>query len=230
MATVRIPLGPIRPNPIVASQQPNGTRAVLRLAEAIRRGNDRIRHRVDLTLAPVEVNYQRLALNYGEIERPGEKPLLVIRGDQLKQISFEAIIVANRKQGLVSCEDKLQTLQALAKTNADCVFVYGGTSTSKRWRITDLSISSVTRSPRTDQITQAKVQITLTEATPKRQIVPGMITIRIPPEERGNTASSESQQEADSSSDSGSDGDPSNGENDDGEACSAGDRNLGRCE
>lgn len=204
MVSFRIPLGEVRSGHGNVSRQARvESRAVLRLAEKIKYRGDKTNFKVNLTLAPVEINYQKLSLAYGEVERPGDKPLLLVRGDQLRQVSFEAIIVSDSKPGLTSCESKLHKIELMAKINADCVFVYGGTSTTRRWRITEFSYSSLKRHPRSDEITQAKAQITLSESTPQRRIVPGMITIKIPDEPRNNTASNDSQGNANDAASSG---------------------------
>lgn len=135
---------------------------------------------------PVEVNYEGWPADYGELERPGRKPLLQYKGGRLRKVSFDATFVTRGTDA--SIEDVLQDLADLAASDVDVRLKLDGLVESTVWRITDLTFASRRRSE-VNAVTQATVSITLTEATKPTTVVPGMQTIKDVPQSSNRTSS-----------------------------------------
>jgi hypothetical protein len=137
---------------------------------------------VDVTytfaISPNEINLQRLGIAYGELERPGRKPLLQSRNEQLRQLSATVMVTANGDDKFYgSCQLQIDGLIALANIDADVFVHYPGVPQVMAWRITDLSIRTVRRDDM-NNVTIAEAEITFTEATSPQTVVPGMKTIK----------------------------------------------------
>lgn len=137
---------------------------------------------VDVTytfaISPNEVNLQRLAIAYGELDRPGRKPLLQSRNEQLRQMSATVMVTAHGDDKFyTSCQAQIDGLIALANIDADVFVYYPGVPQTMAWRITDLSVRTVRRD-NMNNVTIAEAEITFTEATSPQAVVPGMVTIK----------------------------------------------------
>lgn len=128
-------------------------------------------------VSPNEVNLQRLGVVYSELERPGRKPLLQARAGQLRQVSATVMIVSNRNRYFGNAQLQIDGLIALSEIDADLYVFYPGIPTDLTWRITNLGIRSVRRSP-DNEITIAEAEITLTESVTPKAAVPGMQVIK----------------------------------------------------
>lgn len=140
-------------------------------------------------ISPNEINLQRIGLVYGELERPGRKPLLQARNAQLKQLSATVLIVAHgERRFFVSAQDQIDGLMALSEIDADVIIVYPGVPEKMTWRITDLSIRTVRRDTR-NRVTIAEAEITFTESIRWDPVVPGMALLKDVPSARTNPSS-----------------------------------------
>lgn len=137
-------------------------------------------------VAPNEVNLQRLSLAYGELERPGRKPLLQPQSEQLYQISATFIIAARGiDKYFNSCQAQVDGLVALSQIDTDVSISYPGVPATSTWRITDLSIRTVRRNTM-NEVTIAEAEITFTESIPSAAVVPGMLVIKDIPAPRSS--------------------------------------------
>lgn len=126
--------------------------------------------------APVEVSYSALSRQYTEIARPGDWPLIDSVGPQLMKVQLEFRVADPASNGLLSIEDRLDTLRLMALFPGPCqvsnmdgylsrpiapTITYEGLKLAF-FRITDLGIT-VKRRDRDNRATQADVQMTLSE-------------------------------------------------------------------
>lgn len=134
-----------------------------------------------LPLAPLESEHDDLALAYVTIPRPGLKPYLEWQGKNLRQVSFQAVIVNGERLG-DSCEEQLDVLARMASADIDVEFLNYGRLVSEgeadrpaRWRITDMSVRVMTRKFGTNEATRAEMRVTLSEASSVPLLgIPGM--------------------------------------------------------
>ena len=129
-------------------------------------------------VSPNEVNLQRLALQYNELDRPGIKPMLQSRNPQLQQMTVTAIVSAHGDDKYFeTCQPQIDGLLALVGMDVDLVIAYPGVPATMTWRITDLSLRTMRRNDM-NEITIAEANITFTEATQLPAVVPGMPVIK----------------------------------------------------
>lgn len=138
-------------------------------------------------VSPNEISLQRLTLAYGELERPGRKPLLQPRGAQLQQVSGTVLITA-RGDGkfFSSCQAQIDGLVTLSQINSNILISYPGVPATTVWRISDLSIRTVRRNE-DNEVTIGEADITFTEAVVVAAVVPGMPVIKDVPASRTPT-------------------------------------------
>lgn len=136
----------------------------------------------EFEVSPNEVNLQRLTLTYAELERPGRKPLLQAKAKQLQQVSFTALVTSTGVDRFFSsCQDRIDLLLLLARSDSDITISYPGVPADIVWRMSDLTLKVVRRNS-SNEITIAEVDMTFTETTSPQAVVPGMPLIKdIPP-------------------------------------------------
>jgi hypothetical protein len=117
--------------------------------------------------APREVDYGGYEASYNEILRPDRKPILARAGNSLRTITMSIFVGSTNIEE--SFDQDLATLEKLAESRVPILIEYDP-RTYGRWRITTLTYSSVERSPDSDEITRANVDITFTEITGKTDV------------------------------------------------------------
>lgn len=118
---------------------------------------------LDIDIAPREIEYGGLPLDWSEAERSGERPLLLHKSIPLRTMSF-SFMLTDKIDMQRPQTNKFADLQELARTFERLMVRFSPTEQGL-WRITDLSISSELRTAATDEIARATVSITLTEAS-----------------------------------------------------------------
>lgn len=113
--------------------------------------------------APSIIDYGGLESDWVTADRPGDYPLLLLKGRKLKTIAF-SFLLADARQMHTSQRTSVELLQQLADTR-ERVMVRYGPQEAGLWRITDVSVSSMTRHPDTSEITRATCSVTLTRAS-----------------------------------------------------------------
>lgn len=116
-----------------------------------------------LDLAPREIEYGGLAMDWATAERTGDRPLLMHKSIPLKTLGF-SFTMTDKRDLYAAQTVKAATVTTLGRTFERIMVRYSGHEQGL-WRITDLKLSSVLRSPETNEITRATVSITLTEAS-----------------------------------------------------------------
>lgn len=130
--------------------------------------------------SPLQMRFERRAIQYNEIERPGRKPLLEAKQYQLRQVSFDAVLVdrADPINGYVG--EPMGALSAIAREDTDLRFSYDASVKSIVWRLSELSFE-VARRNNANQPSLVVASITLTETSKiLNKVVPGMDRIAIP--------------------------------------------------
>jgi LysM repeat protein len=121
------------------------------------------RVRVEVPLAPREIEYGGLPLDWASAERSGTTPLLLLKGASLRTMQF-SFLITDKVDLYAPQTARIAAIQALARSTERVLVRYSG-SEQGLWRITDLSLSSELRDPVRNEITRATVSITLTEAS-----------------------------------------------------------------
>lgn len=118
---------------------------------------------LDIDIAPREIEYGGLELDWSQAERSGERPLLLHKSIPLKTMSF-SFMMTDRRDMLRPQTSKIADLQELART-FERVMVRFSPTEQGLWRITECKISSELRTADTDEVARATVSLTLTEAS-----------------------------------------------------------------
>lgn len=113
--------------------------------------------------APQVIDYGGLEADWVTADRPGDAPLLLLKGRKLKTISFSFLLADARKLH-TSQRRSIELLQQLADTR-ERVMVRYGPQEAGLWRITDVSVTSEMRHPDTNDITRATCSVTFTRAS-----------------------------------------------------------------
>lgn len=129
--------------------------------------------------APVETSYESLSSEYEEIKRPTDYSYIARRGPQLARVSFEFRVAHRPTHGYVPIIGDLEILRAMALADVPVAlvgmgeFLLGAESRSQAlqtgvrnqslFRIMEMGITVVRRSPETNEPTQADCRITLIE-------------------------------------------------------------------
>ena len=111
---------------------------------------------------PQDLDHSNLAGKSVEIQRPGRKPLLFHENQQLRTVSFKAVVADKASGGTLSIEDTLDKLETLAATAVPCSFIYGLTALSYTVAITKLSFEVTYRNSSGEPL-RAEVDVQLTE-------------------------------------------------------------------
>lgn len=112
--------------------------------------------------APREIEYGGWAQEWTELERSGNTPLLLRKGQALETLRF-TVLIANPDAG-VDMSNELLAVKNLARTRERVLVRYSGLEAGL-WRITEVSASSTRRHPTTNAVTAATVSFTLTQAS-----------------------------------------------------------------
>ncbi|MBC8090498.1 MAG: LysM peptidoglycan-binding domain-containing protein [Pseudonocardia sp.] len=116
-----------------------------------------------IPLAPREIEYGGLPLDWSPAERSGTKPLLLFKGMALATLSF-SFLLTDKVDLYAPQTSQVATIKDIGRTQERIFVRYSGAEQGL-WRITDLSVSSQLRDPVDNEITRAMVSITLTEAS-----------------------------------------------------------------
>lgn len=113
--------------------------------------------------APQVIDYGGLESDWVTADRPGDVPLLLLKGRKLKTLAF-SFLLADVRQLHASQGRSLELLQQLTDTR-ERVLVRYGPQEAGLWRITDVSVASEMRHPATNEVTRAVCSLTLTRAS-----------------------------------------------------------------
>lgn len=125
--------------------------------------------RLTLPLAPAEMTHAGLARTYEQLDRVGRRPVLE-RGELgLRTYTFSLSVVRRDPYTRTINTDLpvtalLRRLQYLARTGERLRWVNFGTIEQGTFRMTNLSLTPIRRSPSTREITVATAEVELTEA------------------------------------------------------------------
>lgn len=148
MAVVQVTL-------IAAHRQHGHKHAVIRCGD----------RRVVLPVTNPTVEHSNFALDWQQVPRPDDRPLLGDNGRQLHVAKLNATVAA--KDG-ASVESTLVDLLNISRDPTNFAAVkHWGYLEAGPWRLTDITITSQMRKFGTNQITRAQVALTLTEAVPE---------------------------------------------------------------
>ncbi len=111
---------------------------------------------------PQNVDHATLEGVTASISRPGRKPLLVHENEQLRTVSFDAVLADKASGGTRPITDIIDNLETLAATSLPCSFIYGLTSLSYNVVITRLNINVSYRNGAGEPL-RAEASIQLTE-------------------------------------------------------------------
>ena len=124
-------------------------------------------HRLVFALAPV-LTYDGIAQRNSSYDRVGRKPVLSMLGQNIRTLSFTAMLVGRDGGGQidphVSIEGDLHVLRDMARQGIRVAFENAGPSSVFWYRITALSITDVRRQFASNHITQAEAAVTLSES------------------------------------------------------------------
>lgn len=150
--------------------------------ESVGSGEKTTIDRYVFNLRPNNVSYSNIGVNWTEIDRVNDVPLVDYRSNKLMKISFEFVVESHSTISSLyeSCEERLQQLQRMANrqdlvifSNFDSLFrdvnVLSPTEIKYReWAIVEMSINSIQRVPagvdsEFGAITRATVNMTVQE-------------------------------------------------------------------
>jgi LysM repeat protein len=118
---------------------------------------------LSLPFAPREIDYGNFESDWAVAERPADTPLLLLKQRRLKTMAFSFLltdpIVIHASQ-----RTPLEALQTLCDTS-ERILVRYGPQEAGLWRITEAGATSQMRDPVTNEVTRARVSITLTRAS-----------------------------------------------------------------
>lgn len=129
---------------------------------------------IDVPYAPLEVDHSDLGGAYNYINRPGLPDATIFDAAKVPKMSFSLLVtdkltaVATGIQTfapiVTTAISVIQTLSKYSREGTRVRITYGVLE-SGLWYIDSMSVSSITRDPRSDEITQATVDLSLTRAS-----------------------------------------------------------------
>lgn len=114
-------------------------------------------------VAPQEIDYDGLAMDWAEADRSGNTPLLLHKGMPLYSIGFSFMLV-DKIDFQSPQTSKVNLLRQMARSFERFLVAYSSTEQGL-WRIKELKIKSVYRTEDSDEISRATVDITLVQAS-----------------------------------------------------------------
>ena len=118
---------------------------------------------VEFPFGPQNMSHDKSEARFREIARPGKKPLLAIENQQLRTVSFNAVIADKASGGVLPVQDILDDIETIAANGHKCKLVYANTGLSYFVKITKYSFEIQYRN--TDgEPTRVSAQFQLTEA------------------------------------------------------------------
>lgn len=112
--------------------------------------------------APREIEYGGWAQEWTQVERSGNKPLLLRKGEALDTMRFSALLAD--RDPMYSQAEALTMLKLLCKRRERMLVRYAGTEAGL-WRITNVTVTSEQRHPDTNEVTRAVVSLEFTAAS-----------------------------------------------------------------
>lgn len=125
---------------------------------------------VTFPFGPQQLDYDGLGLEYSTVDRPGTQPLLQATMRKLREVSFDVVIADEPSGGKLTIQPILDTIEAIASENDDCLFTYGVITLPFRVRLTDFSYKALWRDL-DGNIIQAECEFKFTERTLLEQSV-----------------------------------------------------------
>ena len=123
---------------------------------------------VEFPFGPQNMSHDKSEARFREIARPGKKPLLAIENQQLRTVSFNAVIADKASGGVLPVQDILDDIETIAANGHKCKFVYANTGLSYFVKITKYSFEVQYRN-NDGEPTRVSAQFQLTEAPPLNQ-------------------------------------------------------------
>lgn len=114
-------------------------------------------------IAPREIQYGGMPLDWASAERSGNTPLLLFKGVPLRTLQF-SFLLTDRYDFTAPQTSQFNLLRDIARSRERILLRYSGTEQGL-WRITDMDINSELRDPVRNEISRATVSLTLTEAS-----------------------------------------------------------------
>ena len=138
---------------------------------------------VTFAITNPEVLVGNVADRWVEVPRPGQKPYLERAGSRLRTLRLD-ILLDSAQPGFVQAQlVALMFMAAGVGPGKTCVLAYSAFESNQHvtatgtWVITDLDLRSVKRAPGSNEITRARMSLTLTEASPAQPADPGVLTL-----------------------------------------------------
>lgn len=123
---------------------------------------------LNIPYAPRAVDHSDLGGSFVSINRPGLPEITVFQNRLTPKMSFSVIVADKRvsvggSTTVVNAINVINTLKSFAESGKRLRISYGALE-SGLWYLIDLSLSSIRRSPYTDEITQADVSMSFARA------------------------------------------------------------------
>lgn len=124
---------------------------------------------IAIPYAPREVSHSDLGGTYVTINRPGLTDVMSFVNEKVPKMSMDIFVadkslVQYKGQTLIAAVRIISALRSLAKTGERVRVSYGELE-SGLWYIDSMSVKSTRRNPTTDEITQAEVTLSFTQAS-----------------------------------------------------------------
>lgn len=119
--------------------------------------------KLEIDVAPRDVEYGNLHYDWAEAERSGNTPLLLHSSVPLLTLKF-SFMITSKTDMYEAQTSKIDTLRQLVRS-ADKVLCRYGPSEEGTWRVTDCTLSSELREPDTNAISRATCSVTLTQSS-----------------------------------------------------------------
>lgn len=118
---------------------------------------------LSIPVAPREISYSGIGLDWSTAERSGTTPLLLRKAEKLKTISF-SVLITDLRSMWTPMTSAINALELLAKTS-ERILVRYGPQEAGLWRITDCNYDSMLRHPESNETTRLMLSMTLTRAS-----------------------------------------------------------------
>jgi hypothetical protein len=123
---------------------------------------------VEFPFGPSDMQFDNYASRFTQTSRPYNKPLLILEGQQLRTVSFQAVLADKPSGGVTPITDYLDSLEEIADLGWECVFSYGTHKLNYTCVMSQFSYTVKYRDAEGFPV-RAQVSIQLTESSSARQ-------------------------------------------------------------